>query len=136
MLIDVLFQRSRLFRDLVTDDLDTLLTQILGNRKTRVPGPIETVNYLRQTALSCLEVWEEKWGVFYPVLRQSKIYVEKLGYNFPNTREKRELEVKERQLKYRRIYKDLLMDINTLKLKVEKKLQIANILINRVLPIP
>ena len=75
--LDHLFSRSKVFRDLVIANLKQIiqLTTGLESRKT-LPEPVIFAKKLRAKSLSCLETWKEKYGMHYPRLRVAYRYIQ------------------------------------------------------------
>ena len=75
--LDHLFSRSKIFRDLVIANLKQViqLTTGLESRKT-LPEPVIFAKKLRAKSLASLELWKEKYGMHYPRLRVAYRYIQ------------------------------------------------------------
>ncbi|KAI7732968.1 hypothetical protein M8C21_004254 [Ambrosia artemisiifolia] len=110
-IIHELFMRSKLFRTLVVDNLDQLLTLSVGFRRNQpLPAPPAVASKLRSKAIEFLEKWNTTFGIHYRQLRLGYDYLKNtLRYQFPNLqanaariqqeRRERELRTKEILLK-------------------------------------
>ncbi|CAG8578853.1 5348_t:CDS:2 [Ambispora leptoticha] len=67
-LIDVLFNRSKHFRDLVTNNLTEILQHTIGLHQTSLPPPADIAIKLKRLGVVLLKQWNEKYGVFYKQL--------------------------------------------------------------------
>ncbi len=78
MLINVVFKRSKHFRELTIHNLEVLFELTLPiNPQKPLPSPAKTTLYLTEQSIEFIEEWVEDFGSFYFRL--------KLGYNhFPN----------------------------------------------------
>ncbi|XP_021748177.1 UV-stimulated scaffold protein A homolog [Chenopodium quinoa] len=104
LIIDELFMRSKLFRTLITENLDQLLSLSVGFRRNQpLPAPSSVASVLRAKAIEFLEKWNSSFGVYYRQLRLGYDYLKNtLRYQFPNLqanaarveRERREREVR------------------------------------------
>ncbi|XP_071698061.1 UV-stimulated scaffold protein A homolog [Rutidosis leptorrhynchoides] len=110
-IIHELFMRSKLFRTLIVEKLDRLLTLSVGFRRNQpLPAPPAIASMLRSKAIEFLEKWNNTFGVYYRQLRLGYDYLKNtLRYQFPNLqanaariqqeRRERELRTKEILLK-------------------------------------
>ncbi|KAK1420239.1 hypothetical protein QVD17_21673 [Tagetes erecta] len=110
-IIHELFMRSKLFRTLIVENLDLLLTLSVGFRRNQpLPAPPAIASKLRSKAIEFLEKWNTTFGVHYRQLRLGYDYLKNtLRYQFPNLqanaarvqqeRRERELRTKEILLK-------------------------------------
>ncbi|XP_021760292.1 UV-stimulated scaffold protein A homolog [Chenopodium quinoa] len=104
LIIDELFMRSKLFRTLITENLDQLLSLSVGFRRNQpLPAPSSVASVLRAKAIEFLEKWNSSFGIHYRQLRLGYDYLKNtLRYQFPNLqanaarieRERREREVR------------------------------------------
>ncbi|KAI9125707.1 hypothetical protein K1719_003125 [Acacia pycnantha] len=78
LIIDELFMRSKLFRTLLVENLDQLLSLSIGFRQNYpLPAPPAVASVLRSKAIEFLEKWNHSFGVHYRQLR--------LGYELVKT---------------------------------------------------
>uniref|UniRef100_A0A803KZP0 UV-stimulated scaffold protein A C-terminal domain-containing protein n=1 Tax=Chenopodium quinoa TaxID=63459 RepID=A0A803KZP0_CHEQI len=86
LIIDELFMRSKLFRTLITENLDQLLSLSVGFRRNQpLPAPSSVASVLRAKAIEFLEKWNSSFGVYYRQLRLGYDYLKNtLRYQFPN----------------------------------------------------
>lgn len=103
--------RSKLFRTLIIENLDQLLTLSVGFRRHQpLPAPPAIASKLRSKAIEFLEKWNTTFGIHYRQLRLGYEYLKNtLRYQFPNLqanaarlqqeRRERELRTKEILLK-------------------------------------
>ncbi|KAI3800591.1 hypothetical protein L1987_28683 [Smallanthus sonchifolius] len=110
-IIHELFMRSKLFRTLIVENLDQLLTLSVGFRRNQpLPAPPAIASKLRSKAIEFLEKWNHTFGIHYRQLRLGYDYLKNtLRYQFPNLqanaariqqeRRERELRTKEILLK-------------------------------------
>ena len=70
LLLDVLFERSRLVRELTVLALAELLSMTIGSTRGNrtLPPPPLAAGRLRQLALGALERWSTQFGPLYPQL--------------------------------------------------------------------
>ncbi len=74
-IIDVLFQRSHNFRELLLDDLNLILELILEtNLKNPLPPPSQKANELKKLATKTIKSWYDKFFMDYKLLE--------LGFNY------------------------------------------------------
>ncbi|KAL2893262.1 UV-stimulated scaffold protein A-like protein [Bienertia sinuspersici] len=108
LIIDELFMRSKLFRTLITENLDQLLSLSVGFRRNQpLPAPSSVASVLRSKAIEFLEKWNVSFGIHYRQLRLGYHYLKNtLRYQFPNSqanaarieRERRERELKTQEI--------------------------------------
>ncbi|KAK3037335.1 hypothetical protein RJ639_032097 [Escallonia herrerae] len=108
LIIDELFMRSKLFRTLLIESLDQLLTLSVGFRRNLpLPGPPAVASVLRSKAIEFLEKWNDAFGIHYRQLRLGFDYLKNtLRYQFPNLQanaariqqERRDREMKTKQI--------------------------------------
>ncbi|KAL6493963.1 hypothetical protein OROGR_031872 [Orobanche gracilis] len=86
LIIDQLFVRSKLFRNLLVENLDQLLSLSIGFRRNHpLPAPASVASILRLKAIEFLEKWNESFGIHYRQLRLGYDYLKNtLCYQFPN----------------------------------------------------
>ncbi|KAL0428730.1 UNVERIFIED_CONTAM: UV-stimulated scaffold protein A [Sesamum radiatum] len=86
LIIDELFMRSKLFRNLVVENLDQLLSLSVGFRRNHpLPAPASVASVLRSKAIEFLEKWNESFGIHYRQLRLGYDYLKNtLRFQFPN----------------------------------------------------
>ncbi|GAV86278.1 DUF2043 domain-containing protein [Cephalotus follicularis] len=86
VVIDELFIRSKLFRSLLVENLDQLLTLSVGFRRNLpLPPPPAVASRLRSKAIEFLEKWNASFGVHYRQLRLGFDYLKNtLRFQFPN----------------------------------------------------
>ncbi|KAL0398008.1 UNVERIFIED_CONTAM: UV-stimulated scaffold protein A [Sesamum calycinum] len=86
LIIDELFMRSKLFRNLVVENLDQLLSLSVGFRRNHpLPAPASVASVLRSKAIEFLEKWNESFGIHYRQLRLGYDYLRNtLRFQFPN----------------------------------------------------
>lgn len=108
LIIDELFMRSKLFRTVVVENLDQLLSFSVGfKRSLPLPEPVSVASVLRSKAIEFLEKWNASFGIHYRQLRLGYEYLKNtLRYQFPNLREnaaRARQERRERELKTKQI---------------------------------
>ncbi|GAB2291136.1 hypothetical protein Dimus_025393 [Dionaea muscipula] len=88
LIIDELFMRSKLFRTLITVNLDQLLSLSIGFRRQQpLPAPPAVASVLRTKGIELLEKWNDTFGMHYRHLRLGFDYLKNtLRYQFPNLR--------------------------------------------------
>ncbi|KAL2536332.1 UV-stimulated scaffold protein A-like protein [Forsythia ovata] len=123
LIIDELFMRSKLFRTLLVENLDQLLSLSVGFRRNLpLPAPASVASILRSKAIEFLEKWNESFGIHYRQLRLGYDYLKNtLRFQFPNLqanaariqqeRRERETRTKEILLKKFDALKDNLVSI-------------------------
>ncbi|GAB4861585.1 hypothetical protein Ancab_036778 [Ancistrocladus abbreviatus] len=86
LIIDELFMRSKLFRALMTENLDLLLSLSIGFRRNQpLPAPPAVASALRSKAIEFLEKWNATFGTHYRQLRLGFDYLKNtLRFEFPN----------------------------------------------------
>ncbi|KAI4355243.1 hypothetical protein L6164_004036 [Bauhinia variegata] len=86
LIIDELFMRSKLFRSLVVENLDQLLSLSIGFRRNLpLPAPPAVATNLRSKAIEFLEKWNVSFGVYYRQIRLGYDYLKNtLRLQFPN----------------------------------------------------
>ncbi|KAK7258498.1 hypothetical protein RIF29_24077 [Crotalaria pallida] len=86
LIIDELFMRSKLFRTLLVENLDQLLSLSVGFRKNLpLPAPPAVASVLRSKAIEFLEKWNVSFGAHYRQLRLGYDYLKNtLRLQFPN----------------------------------------------------
>ncbi|GFY92370.1 hypothetical protein Acr_08g0007660 [Actinidia rufa] len=108
LIIDELFMRSKLFRTLVVENLDQLLTLSVGFRRNLpLPAPPSVASVLRSKAVELLEKWNVSYGLYYRQLRLGFDHLKNtLRFQFPNLQanavriqqERREREMRTREI--------------------------------------
>ncbi|XP_004306665.1 PREDICTED: UV-stimulated scaffold protein A homolog [Fragaria vesca subsp. vesca] len=86
LIIDELFMRSKLFRCIVVENMDQLLTLSVGFRRNLpLPAPANVAATLRLKAIEFLEKWNASYGVHYRQIRLGFDYLKNtLKFQFPN----------------------------------------------------
>ncbi|KAK4488682.1 hypothetical protein RD792_004453 [Penstemon davidsonii] len=86
LIIDELFMRSKLFRTLIVENLDLLLSLSVGFRRNHpLPDPASVATVMRSKAIEFLEKWNESFGIQYRQLRLGYDYLKNnLRFQFPN----------------------------------------------------
>lgn len=104
LIIDELFMRSKLFRTLMVENLDQLLTLSVGFRRNMpLPAPPAIASTLRSKAIEFLEKWNASFGIHYRQLRLGFDYLKNtLRFQFPNLRENASRIERERRERARR----------------------------------
>nr|KYP71938.1 Uncharacterized protein KIAA1530 family [Cajanus cajan] len=104
LIIDELFMRSKLFRTLVVENLDQLLSLSVGFRRNLpLPDPPAVASVLRSKAIEFLEKWNVTFGVHYRQLRLGYDYLKNtLRFQFPNIQANVERIQQERRERERR----------------------------------
>lgn len=110
LIIDELFMRSKLFRTLITENLDQLLTLSVGFRRNQpLPAPPSVASVLRSKAIEFLEKWNASFGIHYRQLRIGYDYLKNtLRFQFPNLQANAariQQERRERELRTKEILK-------------------------------
>lgn len=108
LIIDELFMRSKLFRTLVVENLDQLLSLSVGFRRNHpLPAPPAVASILRSKAIEFLEKWNSSFGIHYRQIRLGFDYLKtSLRLQFPNVQanaarvqqERREREMKTKEI--------------------------------------
>lgn len=117
LIIDELFMRSKLFRTLVVENLDQLLSLSVGFRRNLpLPAPPAVASLLRSKAIEFLEKWNLSFGVYYRQLRLGYDYLKNtLRLQFPNIQGNVERIRRERMERERRSKEMLLNRFESLK---------------------
>ncbi|KAH0980126.1 hypothetical protein GBA52_007303 [Prunus armeniaca] len=117
LIIDELFMRSKLFRTLVVESLDQLLTLSVGFRNNSpLPGPTNVATALRSKAIEFLEKWNGSFGIHYRQIRLGFDYLKNtLKYQFPNLQANAARLHQERRERERKSKEILLNKFETLK---------------------
>ncbi|KAK4782961.1 hypothetical protein SAY86_007335 [Trapa natans] len=86
-IVDELFMRSKLFRNLIIKNLDQLLTLSVGFRRNApLPAPLGIASRLRAKAIEFLEKWNASFGIHYRQLRLGFDYLKNtLKFQFPDS---------------------------------------------------
>lgn len=118
-IIDELFMRSKLFRTLVVENLDQLMSLSVGFRRDLpLPAPPSVASLLRSKAIEFLEKWNVSFGVHYRQLRLGYDYLKNtLRLQFPNIQANVERIRQERRERERRSKEILLNKFESLKEK-------------------
>jgi len=108
LIIDELFMRSKLFRALVVEKLDKLLSLSVGFRRNHpLPAPPAVASVLRLKAIEFLEKWNSSFGIHYRQIRLGFDYLKNtLRFQFPNVQanaarvqqERREREMRTKEI--------------------------------------
>ncbi|XP_010052806.2 UV-stimulated scaffold protein A homolog [Eucalyptus grandis] len=108
LIIDELFMRSKLFRTLIVENLDQLLSFSMGFRKNMpLPAPQAVASRLHSKAIEFLEKWNASFGVHYRQLRLGFDYCKNnLRLQFPDRQgnaariqqERREREIRTQEI--------------------------------------
>ncbi|CAI8615714.1 unnamed protein product [Vicia faba] len=116
-IIDELFMRSKLFRTLVVEDLDQLMSLSVGFRRSLpLPAPPSVASLLRLKAIESLEKWNVSFGVHYRQLRLGYDYLKNtLRLQFPNIQANAERIRQERRERERKSKEILLNKYESLK---------------------
>ncbi|KAL2345907.1 hypothetical protein Fmac_007192 [Flemingia macrophylla] len=117
LIIDELFMRSKLFRTIVVENLDQLLSLSVGfRRNSPLPDPPAVASVLRSKAIEFLEKWNVTFGVHYRQLRLGYDYLKNtLRLQFPNIQANVERVQQERRERERRSKEILLSKYESLK---------------------
>ncbi|KAE7999356.1 hypothetical protein FH972_003796 [Carpinus fangiana] len=86
LIIDELFMRSKLFRTILVENLDQLMSLSVGFRRNLpLPAPPAVASVLRSKAIEFLEKWNSSFGIHYRQLRLGFDYLKNtLKFQFPN----------------------------------------------------
>ncbi|KAE9593572.1 hypothetical protein Lalb_Chr18g0044491 [Lupinus albus] len=116
-IIDELFMRSKLFRTILIENLDQLLSLSVGFRRNLpLPAPPTVASVLRSKAIEFLEKWNVSFGVHYRQLRLGYDYLKNtLRLQFPNIQANAVRIQKERRERERRSKEILLSKYEFLK---------------------
>lgn len=108
LIIDELFMRSKLFRTILVENMDQLLSLSIGFRRNLpLPAPPAIASILRSKAFEFLEKWNASFGVHYRQIRLGFDYLKNtLRLQFPNLqanaariqRERREREMRTKEI--------------------------------------
>ncbi|CAL1354144.1 unnamed protein product [Linum trigynum] len=108
LIVDELFMRSKLFRSILVEKLDQLLTLTVGfKRNLPLPAPPSVATILRSKAIEFLEKWNSSYGVHYRQIRLGFDYLKNtLRLQFPNIQgnaariqqERREKEMRSKEI--------------------------------------
>lgn len=106
-IVDELFMRSKLFRELLVSTFESFLQYTVGHRTTSpLPPPSERALMLREKALEFTEKWNGAFGLHYRALHLGFRYLkDTLRYKFPNLLEQRVAEDRQRRMKEDRMRK-------------------------------
>ncbi|KAF3439857.1 hypothetical protein FNV43_RR18135 [Rhamnella rubrinervis] len=117
LIIDQLFMRSKLFRTLLVENLDQLLTLSVGFRRNQpLPAPPAVAALLRSKAIEYLEKWNSSFGIYYRRLRLGFYYLKNtLRFQFPNLQANAARLQQERRERERRSKEIVLNKFETLK---------------------
>ncbi|CAN4108437.1 unnamed protein product [Withania somnifera] len=117
LIIDELFMRSKLFRTIVVENLDQLLTLSVGFRKNLpLPPPASVATVLRPKAVEFLEKWNSSFGIHYRQLRLGYDHLKNtLRFQFPNLQANAARIRQERREREMRTKEILLKKFETLK---------------------
>lgn len=117
LIIDELFMRSKLFRALVVENLDQLLSLSVGFRRNLpLPAPPAVASVLRSKAIEFLEKWNVSFGVYYRQIRLGYDYLKNtLKLQFPNIQANAERIRQERRERERKSKEILLKKYESLK---------------------
>ena len=84
-IIDVLFQRSHNFRELLLDDLNLILELILEtNLKNPLPPPSQKANELKKLANKTIKSWYDKFYMDYKLLELGFNYLKNINFLIKN----------------------------------------------------
>ncbi|XP_057721424.1 UV-stimulated scaffold protein A homolog [Arachis stenosperma] len=117
LIINELFMRSKLFRTLIVENLDQLMTLSVGFRRNLpLPAPPAVASVLRSKAIEFLEKWNVSFGFHYRQLRLGYDYLKNtLRLQFPNIQANRERIQQERRERERKSKEILLKKYEFLK---------------------
>lgn len=100
--------RSKLYRNLLVENLDLFLSLSVGFRRNHpLPPPASVASLLRSKAIEFLEKWNDSFGIHYRQLRLGYDYLKNtLRFQFPNlqanaariVQERREREMRTREI--------------------------------------
>lgn len=109
--------RSKLFRTLITENLDQLLSLSVGFRKNQpLPAPSKVASVLQSKAIELLEKWNASFGFSYRQLRLGYEYLKNtLRYQFPNLQANAARVERERRERERRTQEILRNKFETLR---------------------
>ncbi|KAJ8529297.1 hypothetical protein K7X08_036132 [Anisodus acutangulus] len=117
LIIDELFMRSKLFRTIVVENLDQLLTLSVGFRRNLpLPPPASVASVLCPKAIEFLEKWNSSFGIHYRQLRLGYDHLKNtLRLQFPNLQANAARIRQERREREMRTKEILLKKFETLK---------------------
>lgn len=117
LIIDELFMRSKLFRTLIIENLDQLLSLSVGFRNTLLlPAPSAIATTLRTKAIEFLEKWNLSFGLHYKEIRLGFDYLKNtLKLKFPDLQTNAARIQRERQEREMRTKEILQNKFNSLK---------------------
>ncbi|KAM3282529.1 UV-stimulated scaffold protein A [Capsicum chacoense] len=117
LIIDELFMRSKLFRIIIVENLDQLLTLSVGFRRNLpLPPPASVASVLRPKAIEFLEKWNSSFGIHYRQLRLGYDHLKNtLRLQFPNLQANAARIRQERRERETRTKEILLKKFETLK---------------------
>lgn len=120
LIIDELFMRSKLFRTLIVENLDQLLTLSVGFRNNLpLPAPAAVASILRTKAIEFLEKWNMSFGIHYRQIRLGYDYLKNtLSYQFPELQANAARIQQERNERERRTKEILLNKFEYLKINL------------------
>ncbi|PIN12382.1 hypothetical protein CDL12_15008 [Handroanthus impetiginosus] len=131
LIIDELFMRSKLFRSLLVENLDQLLSLSVGFRRNHpLPAPASVASVLRSKAIEFLEKWNESFGVHYRQLRLGYDYLKNtLRFQFPNLQanaarvqqERREREMRTKEILLKK-FESLKENFSSIKVEIQSKI--------------
>ncbi|XP_045794913.1 UV-stimulated scaffold protein A homolog isoform X2 [Trifolium pratense] len=119
-IIDEIFMRSKLFRTLIVENMEQLMSLSVGfRRNSPLPAPPSVASVLRSKAIEFLEKWNVSFGVHYRQLRLGYDYLKNtLRLQFPNIQANVERIQQERRERERRSKEILLNKYESLKEKL------------------
>jgi hypothetical protein len=117
LIIDELFMRSKLFRTILVENIDQLLSLSVGFRRNLpLPAPPAVASVLRSKAIEFLEKWNSSFGIHYRQLRLGFDYLKNtLKFQFPNLQAQAARIQQERRERERRSKEILLKKFEMLK---------------------
>ncbi|GFP91899.1 uv-stimulated scaffold protein a homolog [Phtheirospermum japonicum] len=131
LIIDELFMRSKLFRNLLVENLDQLLSLSIGFRRNHpLPAPASVASVLRSKAIEFLEKWNDSFGIHYRQLRLGYDYLKNtLRFQFPNLQanaarvqqERREREIRSKEILLKK-FESLKENLSSLKDEIRSKI--------------
>lgn len=128
LIIDELFMRSKLFRTLMVENLDQLLSLSIGFRRNLpLPAPTSVASVLRSKAIEFLEKWNVTFGIHYRQLRLGYDYLKNtLRFQFPNLQANAariQLERKEREMRTKEILLKKFESLKTSMSSIKEEIQ-------------
>ncbi|KAI3444404.1 hypothetical protein Pfo_001069 [Paulownia fortunei] len=122
--------RSKLFRSLLVENLDQLLSLSIGFRRNHpLPAPASVASVLRSKAIELLEKWNESFGIHYRQLRLGYDYLKNtLRFQFPNLQanaarvqqERREREMRTKEILLKK-FESLKANFSSIKEEIQSK---------------